>query len=134
MGSLLLHSVSYAGLWGQAFLPVHDFIEKAGELGFDGVMLMAKRPHVSVLDYGHRECSALRTYLDKHKLREVCIAGYCNLTVYLEHADIRQRQIQVQSIVERGRMAHDVGGKLVRVFTGYEHHAADLSRQGRLVV
>ncbi len=47
-----LHSVSYAGFWrGQARLSIDDFLDKAKELGFDGVMIMAKRPHVSVLDY-----------------------------------------------------------------------------------
>ena len=29
MSTLLLHSVSYAGLWGQAFLPVDEFVAKA---------------------------------------------------------------------------------------------------------
>ena len=44
-----LHSVSYAGFWrGQARLSVEEFLEKAKQLGFDGVMLTAKRPHVSV--------------------------------------------------------------------------------------
>ncbi|MHC4438415.1 MAG: hypothetical protein ACYS3S_13725, partial [Planctomycetota bacterium] len=47
-----LHSVSYAGFWrGQARLSIDDFLDKAKQLGFDGVMIMAKRPHVSVLDY-----------------------------------------------------------------------------------
>ncbi len=48
IGPALLHSVSYAGLWGQAFLPVEEFLDKAAALGYQGVMLMAKRPHVSV--------------------------------------------------------------------------------------
>ena len=47
-----LHSVSYMGIWrGQATLTVDEFLLKAKELGFDGVMLAAKRPHVSILDY-----------------------------------------------------------------------------------
>jgi hypothetical protein len=45
-----LHSVSYARLWGQAFLPLDDFLARARDLGFDAIMLMAKRPHLSVLD------------------------------------------------------------------------------------
>ena len=40
-----LHSVSYMGIWrGQATLTVDEFLLKAKELGFDGVMLAAKRP------------------------------------------------------------------------------------------
>src|SRR5450759_3125954 len=47
-----VHSIGYAGLWrGQAFLTVDEFLVKAKELGFDGVMLMAKRPHLSLVDY-----------------------------------------------------------------------------------
>ncbi len=56
----LLHSVSYAGLWGQASLPLEAFIDKAADLGYDGVLLMAKRPHLSVLDYDTEACSRLR--------------------------------------------------------------------------
>ena len=56
MFRLALHSVSYAGVWaGQAKLSLFEFIDKAGELGFDAVMLMAKRPHLSVLDVSHTQ-------------------------------------------------------------------------------
>ena len=47
-----LHSVSYAGIWrGHTRLSVDDFLVKASELGYDGVMLVAKQPHVSPFDY-----------------------------------------------------------------------------------
>jgi sugar phosphate isomerase/epimerase len=131
---LLLHSVSYAGLWGQDYLPVNDFVSKAAELGYTGVMLMAKRPHVSVLDYGARERSALRKSVEAAGLRRVCIAGYCNLTGDLEHGDIPNREIQTQYVLELARLAHDLGGNLVRVFTGYENPAAAYSQQWKLVV
>ena len=45
----VLHSVSYSGSWGQAALTVPEFVRKAADLGFDGVLLAAKRPHVSLL-------------------------------------------------------------------------------------
>lgn len=134
MNTLLLHSVSYAGFWGQTYLPVDGVVEKAADLGFGGVMLMAKRPHVSVLDYGPRERAALRTKLESKKMRDLCLAGYCNLTADLEHGDIPQREIQVQYLAELARLCHDLGGRLVRVFTGYEHPAADYHRQWKLIV
>jgi hypothetical protein len=60
-----LHSVSYAGVWrGQAKLSVDEFLLKAKELGFDGVMLMAKRPHVSPLDYDAAARKALRERIE----------------------------------------------------------------------
>src|SRR5258708_5260353 len=69
MGPLLLHSVSYAGLWGQASLTLDQFIDKAAELGFEGVMLMAKRPHLSVLDYNTEACARLKSHLESRNLR-----------------------------------------------------------------
>ena len=37
----ILHSVSYAGLWGQDRLSLEDFIPRSASLGYDGVMLMS---------------------------------------------------------------------------------------------
>jgi sugar phosphate isomerase/epimerase len=133
MSTLLLHSVSYAGLWGQAFLTVGEVVAKAAELGFGGVMLMAKRPHVSILDYGERERAALRSKLEQHGMT-VVLAGYCNLTADLEHPDIPQREMQVHYIGELARLARDLGGSIVRVFTGYENPAVDLTRQQLLII
>jgi sugar phosphate isomerase/epimerase len=134
IGSALLHSVSYAGLWGQAFLSVEEFVDKAAALGYQGVMLMAKRPHVSVLDYGPNERARLRARLEKNDLQSVCVAGYTNFTADLDHADIPHREIQVQHVIELAHLAHDLGGRLVRVFTGYEAVSHGHSSQWNLVV
>ena len=57
-----LHSVSYMGIWcGQATLTVDEFLLKAKELGFHGVMLAAKRPHVSLIDYDEAARKKLRS-------------------------------------------------------------------------
>ena len=58
--SSFLHSVSYSGSWGQARLTLYEFLDKAAELGYDGVLLMAKRPHLSLLDFGPAERLELR--------------------------------------------------------------------------
>ncbi|MCX6593731.1 MAG: sugar phosphate isomerase/epimerase [Acidobacteria bacterium] len=131
---LLLHSVSYAGLWGQAFLPVEGVLDKAVQLGFDGVMLMAKRPHTSVLDWGPRERELLREQLAQRNLRHLCLAGYCNLTADLEHGEIPHRELQVTYLLELVKLTHELGGTLLRVFTGYEHPTADPGRQTRLII
>ena len=57
-------------------MPLEQFIDKAAELGYDGVMLMAKRPHLSVLDWRPAARAGLRARLEKHGLRSICIAGY----------------------------------------------------------
>jgi len=134
MGPLLLHSVSYAGFWGQAYLPVDQFIDKAAELGYDGVMLMAKRPHVSVLDFGADECARLRERIEKRKLSSVCLAGYTNFTADLEHGEIPHREMQIQHVSELARVTQGLGGNLVRIFTGYENPAATYAAQWKILV
>lgn len=130
----LLHSVSYAGTWGQAALSAEDFVDKAADLGFDGVLLMAKRPHVSVLDYGPKERARLRSRIEKRGLRSVAIAGYTNFTADLEHGDIPAREMQIRHVIELAQLAGDLGGDKVRVFTGYENPAAPYAAQMKLVV
>lgn len=131
---VLLHSVSYAGLWGQASLSVDDFLAKAAALGYDGVMLMAKRPHVSVLDYDAAARARLRARIADLGLKHVLLAGYTNLTADLEHGEIPHREIQIHYMTELARLASDIGASAVRVFTGYESAVADYSRQWRLIV
>jgi len=80
-----LHSVSYSGLWrGQATLTIDEFLVKAKELGYDGVMLMAKRPHLSVLDYGKKARQALKKRIENVGLVLVGLAGYSDFTTGLD--------------------------------------------------
>ncbi len=134
MQPLLLHSVSYAGFWGQAALGLDAFIEKAAELGYDGVMLMAKRPHLSVLDYDDAALARLRSRLDSLGLRHVCLAGYTNFTGDLEHGDIPHREMQIQHVTDLARMGQALGAKAVRIFTGYENPAAGYAAQWKILV
>ena len=130
----LLHSVSYSGSWGQHALSLEEFIDKAAALGYQGVMLMAKRPHLSVLDWSAERRAGLRARLENHGLRFVCVAGYTNFTADLEHGDIPHREIQIRHVTELAEMTRDLGGSLLRVFTGYESAAATPHAQWRLVV
>lgn len=131
--ALVLHSVSYSGSWGQARLTVEQFVDKAAELGFDGVMLMAKRPHLSVLDWPPAARARLRSQIEKRGLRAACVAGYTNFTADLEHGDIPTREFQIRHVIELAEMARDLGASLVRVFTGYENAAVSGNAQMRLV-
>ncbi|MDA1315917.1 MAG: sugar phosphate isomerase/epimerase [Acidobacteria bacterium] len=132
--STLLHSVSYSGSWGQTRLSVDDFVGKAAELGFHGVMLMAKRPHLSVLDYDAPARKALRRLIEQSGLQAVCIAGYSNFTADLEHAEIPMREMQIHYVTELAQLAHDLGSGLIRIYTGYEHPSAGYLAQWNLVV
>jgi len=110
IGPSVLHSVSYAGLWGQAFLPVEEFVDEVAALGYEGVMLMAKRPHMSVLAYGPKERARLRRRIDKDQFQVVCMPGCTNITADREHGDIPHREIQIQHVSDLARTPHDLGG------------------------
>jgi sugar phosphate isomerase/epimerase len=74
----ILHSVSYAGLWGQEQLTLEEFIPHAARLGYAGVMLMTKRPHLSPLTYDDKRLNRLAELLDEYHLSVDCLAGYCD--------------------------------------------------------
>jgi sugar phosphate isomerase/epimerase len=131
---LILHSVSYSGSWEQHFLPLEEFICKAAALGYDGVMLMAKRPHLSVLDWNSEMKVRLRACLEQHRLSVACIAGYTNFTADLEHGDIPHREMQIRHVQELAEIAQALGCKMVRVFTGYESPHSSPQSQWKMTV
>lgn len=73
---LALFSISYAGLWGQAVLSVREFIEQAARLGFAGVMLAGKRPHLAPLDVTPAKTEEIREVLVRHR---PALRGHCRL-------------------------------------------------------
>jgi sugar phosphate isomerase/epimerase len=125
-----LHSVSYAGVWpGQARLTLEAFLERARTLGFEAVMLMAKRPHLSVLDYDADGRRRLRQQLQRLGLRVACLAGYTDLSLGAERPDVPAREMQFLYVRELSRLAQDLGCNLVRVFTAFDHPAATPDQQ-----
>jgi sugar phosphate isomerase/epimerase len=130
----VLFSVGYSGSWGQAKLSVEECVDKAATLGFHGVMLGGKRPHLSPLDWNCDARKRLRDRIAGHGLERVYVAAYNNLTGDLEHGEVPSREIQTLYITELARLCHDLGGQMVRVFTGYEHPAAGYLAQWNMVV
>jgi sugar phosphate isomerase/epimerase len=130
-----LHSVSYMGIWrGQATLSVDEFLLKAKELGFDGVMIAAKRPHLSPLDYDDAARQKLRNRLKELGLELVCLAAYTDFTAGVDRAGIPHTEIQAAYVGELAKMARDLGTKMVRIYTGYERDNIPYDRQYALVV
>jgi len=125
-----LHSVSYAGVWpGQARLGLDDFLERARKLGFDAVMLMAKRPHLSLLDYDADALSRLRQRIAGLGLKVACLAGYTDFCLGAERPDIPTREMQILYVRELARLARDLDCGLVRVFTGFDYANVSLDQQ-----
>jgi sugar phosphate isomerase/epimerase len=124
-----LHSVSYAGVWpGQLRLSLDDFLKKAKFLGFDAVMLMAKRPHLSVLDCDAAARHRLRERLTELNLKVACLAGYTDFCMGADRPDIPAREMQILYVRELCLLAHDLGCGLVRIFTGFEQGGASFEQ------
>ncbi|HEY6082037.1 MAG TPA: sugar phosphate isomerase/epimerase family protein [Chitinophagaceae bacterium] len=130
-----LHSVSYSGLWrGQALLTVEEFLVKAKALGFDGVELGTKRPHVSLIDYDDAARRKLRGRIEELGLDLVCLAGYNDFTAGIDKVGVPNMEIQAVYIGELARLARDLGTGMVRIFTGYERPDLSYDKQYAMVV
>src|SRR6516164_522512 len=118
-----LHTISYSGSWGQASLSLDQIVDRAAALGFDGLMLAAKRPHASLLDMHPEDRRRLRDRMETKRVALSCLAAYTNVTADAEHAEVPHREMQIHYVAELCRLAVDLGGKVVRIFSGYEHPA-----------
>lgn len=130
-----LHSIGYSGLWrGQAVLSVDDFLLKAKELGYDGVMLMAKAPHLSILAYDKEARRQLKERLAELDLTLVGLAGYSDFTAGMDKPGIPHTEIQAAYIGQLAELASDLGTKMIRIFTGYERPNIPFDKQYATVV
>ncbi len=130
-----LHSVSYLGVWrGQTQLTVDEFLVKAKELGFDGVMLVAKRPHLSPHDYDKAARARLKAKIDSLGLTLVGLAGYTDFTAGIDKPGIPNAEIQAAWVGEIAELAQDLGTGMVRIFTGYERPGIPYDKQYAEVV
>ncbi|MEX0702878.1 MAG: sugar phosphate isomerase/epimerase [Planctomycetales bacterium] len=114
-----LFSVSYAGLWGQAALDLPAFIAKAAALGYDAVMLMGKRPHLSPLDANAERLAALRDALARHEIECAALGGYTDFSPAAA-AEVPYIELQIAYVESLARIAAELGAGIVRVFTAYE--------------
>jgi len=130
-----LHSVSYMGVWrGQPILTVDQFLVKAKELGYDGVMIAAKRPHLALLEYDDAARRKLRARIKELGLELVCLAGYTDFTAGMDKAGIPNAEIQAAYVGELARLARDLDTKMIRIFTGYERPDVPYDKQYAAVV
>jgi sugar phosphate isomerase/epimerase len=126
----VLHSVSYAGSWpGQAILDVPAFLEKAAELGYSSVALVAKRPHVSPLDYDSSARQALKRKLRELGLELAALMGYTDFTAGLERPGIPSAEINAGYVELLAQMAADLETPRLRIFTGYERASVSYDAQ-----
>jgi len=123
----VLFSVSYAGLWGQARLTLDEFVPHARQLGYDGVELMCKRPHLSPLDYDDARVARLAELCRREGVEVACLAAYTNFSEGLRYTEVPLMELQVQYVTTLARFAQALGCPLIRIFTAYESEAAPLA-------
>lgn len=116
---LSLFSISYAGFWGQHALNLSAIIAKAKELGYDGVMLAGKRPHLSPLDSTPDQITAIRQALEKHNVACHVVAAYTDLRPAAA-AEVPYLEMQISYVESLAHAAAELGASVVRVFGAYE--------------
>jgi sugar phosphate isomerase/epimerase len=130
-----LFSISYAGLWGQASLPLTDFIRNAGKLGFSSVMIAGKRPHLSPLNASPEVLAAVKTALNEARVRCEVVGAYTNLVQPVGvGGEVPLIEMQIAYVEALARIASELGAKIVRIFTAYEDRGVDLQNSWQRVV
>ena len=123
-----LFSVSYAGLWGQQSLPLEKVVQKAAALGFDGILVMGKRPHLSPLQTGDAELASLRKAMQDWGIQAIGVAAYTDFFIPAP-SEVPVDEFQLAYIEACCRVSAALGGSLVRIFTGYNQVQPGESRQ-----
>lgn len=110
---LALHTVSYSGFfYSGAPLKIDQLADKAASYGYEGIELMAKRPHALPSDLDKNTRKNIKQTLGMHNLEISAIAGYTNFADPL--AERRDKElVYAKDIVD---LAVDLDSKLVRVF------------------
>lgn len=124
-----LHTVSYSGTWeGQCSLPLDKVIAKVAEFGYDGIEIVAKRPHGSPLDLDTDSRKKLKNLIKSKGLETACLAAYNDFA----DPNAYNREMNLLQLRETIRLAYDLGVKLVRIFAsgmGNMHTGATFNEQ-----
>ena len=134
MLNLSLFTVSFAGLWGQHRLSLEDSIRKTSDLGYQGVEIMGKRPHLSPLDYSVEDCDVLRDQLDSQGLKVSAVAAYTNFTGGMDSPEVPFPDLQIAYIEALAERTARLGGDLIRIFTSYERADIPFASQWQATV
>jgi sugar phosphate isomerase/epimerase len=114
-----LFTVSFAGFWNQHTLTLEQVIDVAADLGYDGVEIMGKRPHLSPLDYDLDACRRLGDAARSRGVRIAAVAAYTDFGVP-RAVEVPFGEMQIAYVAALAERAAALGCDLVRVFTAYE--------------
>jgi sugar phosphate isomerase/epimerase len=114
----ILHSVSYSPAWeGQTPLSLEKVIEKAATLGYDGIELIAKRPHASILDLSESDRKRIGELIASKGLVLPCVAGYQDFADDYLHPDMPKGEKELLYLRESIRLTRDLGSKMLRIYS-----------------
>jgi len=113
-----LHSISYAGLWGQSAIDLRQFIRRAGSLGYRTVMLAGKRPQLSPLDADDAQIESLTHALKDSGVTCSVVAAYNDFGT-VSGSDVPIVEMQVLYAESLCRVASKLDAKFIRIFTAY---------------
>jgi len=118
----ILHSVSYSSSWeGQITLPLERVIDKAAMLGYDGIEIVGKRPHASVLDFSESARKRIRDSIASKGLVVPCVAGYQDFADDYLHPDMPKGEKELLFLRESIRLTKDLGAKILRIYSCFLH-------------
>ena len=129
-----LFTVSFAGFWGQHRLTLEEAIDVTAELGFDGIEIMGKRPHLSPLDCSVEDCERLGETLAAKSLACAAVAGYTDFTGGMDSAEVPFPEMQIAYVAGLAARAAAMGGDLVRIFASYERPGVAFHAQWKRTV
>ena len=103
-----LFSVGYAGLWGQQSLDLPGFIARAASLGYQSVMLVGKRPHLTPFEHAEERVQQVKAALARHHVECGAVAAYTDFTAPVA-AEVPLAEMQFAYVEALCRLAAAVG-------------------------
>ena len=96
------------------------FRSKAAALGFDGILFMGKKPHLSPLQVGQAGLAPIKAALQRWGVQAIGVAAYNDFFMPAP-SEVPVEELQLAYIEACCRVSAELGGGLVRIFTGYNH-------------
>jgi len=112
-----LYSITCSGTWyrDRPAMTLEEFIDFAGDVGYDGVEIDLKRPHGSPLDLDAKRCKEIRSYIDAKGLELPGVAANNNFASPVPE----QRENELLMVREQIRVAKDLGAPVLRLFAAW---------------
>jgi sugar phosphate isomerase/epimerase len=111
-----LYTISFAGVWYEGpALPLEEIFKRAGDMGFDGVEIGARRPHASPMDLDGTARERMRQQAGKAGLEIPAVASYNGFASPV----LEDRENQLLMVREQIKLARDLGAPILRLFAAW---------------